>query len=1460
MWTNILIILSTVVIPVVVSEDVPKQTTLRTNYLRNFYNNREDHERHADYFMQMRQIETETTGSLHSQRSTHKIRHRAERKISKVKRCRRYAQLYYQNYIGTNCYYAVCRQSYCGYCPTSSCRRRCPYNCVTKGNDQNAVTSNPMDYSTTQLSKECNCDKQGSQMQACDEKTGKCRCKPHYTGPKCDRCEDGYWKNNSVCVPCNCDVNGSRSTTCDPDTGLCPCKRGVEGQKCNSCQNKYYGSVTVGCKACDPCEKEGHICHPENGKCVCPQLTTGAKCERCGADAWGYEPGIGCKSCRCSTTGSASTQCDLVTGRCTCKIGFEGEKCDKCSFGYYNYPDCTKCNCNVAGTRPEDCSNGSCKCDHRKCRCKNNVEGPNCDRCKKNTYDLDPSNPQGCTNCFCSNRSTTCRASTFIWDQIRTASVENVKLQKCVNKMPCWSLPNKFTGDLIPSYGGYFRILSNSSQNRVYIIGNGITAEANTDQRGDIRITNVGWKLTSDSYPSKLPKECSTYLTRPCFMLILQNVSKILIEPVTSKQIKFSEVLLDKMSNTVGTSQASSVENCSCPKEYTSFSCQDPSTGYFRYYPKEFEPEYNYIDKTIGVAKPCQCNNRSNICDKQTGHCRDCVGFTTGSHCELCKEGYYRNSSGGCSPCLCPSEEQNFAKNCTIIGGTRKQFKCTCKTGYSGSKCNECSKGYWGNLLQKGGTCKPCKCNSHGSESLQCDKRTGHCKCKSGFTGVKCSKCSSPRQIIQNGVCVPCDECTQILFNTLDGLSKGLNETLGIFENGLGPPWTLLNSTLNRYGLLMLRFKNLEIAKNLLQNINIPKIENKLEQIKEKVLEQNRMLTLQKDFADRVQEESIMLSENIQDLDNRSNIIINNVNKFGQSHIDIREALQEAEELLKDIYSISKEIPSSDRYEDIYNKCDQLFKGINDTYNVDLNSKKIMAKLDELKSKLADLDIILRRISRINEFVKNKNKQNANGIVDLNITINEINNKNLIINDDVGDLLKKINVTDDLLREMKKIYKHLSQLDVEKATNDIDKDDVAQVYDTLSVVREHVKKLQNKIKNYKNLFNFTSEEWTKIDASGAYDNIAKGIQLARREADHARNITVDILNKIYPSDDDSLSDKANLAKAFSDRIQKRVINLENLTDDLRKNTENLEDLKHDIQINGKNNNELNAFLRDLRQNISNQTKDIHNLEKMKSNVRNISSLISSIEQGIKDTNVTMQYEVTKTYQKYLDLVSSDEIVNFLKNINATKKQFEEITIFSNLTAIDRIKDANANKFNNTKRNLEIIQKEISQLIDNINYANEQVEAVEYGVDIGKCERYYKLQNDILRSLEINFSCNGTCNLFELNNSDNEKIKISYENNMINVLWKKHTRKINSSNSVILKRVGSMIEMKTENETLSFYDDEPFHIEDKHYLKIGKLTNKQNVSGQCLRRIVLNGQTIGLWKFDRSKGNCSACYR
>jgi hypothetical protein len=104
--------------------------------------------------------------------------------------------------------------------------------------------------------------------------------------------------------------------------------------------------------------------------------------------------------------------------------------------------------------------------------------------------------------------------------------------------MPCWSLPNKFTGDLIPSYGGYFRILSNSSQNRVYIIGNGITAEANTDQRGDIRITNVDWKLTSDSNPSKLPKECSTYLTRPCFMLILQNVSKILIEPVTSKQIK----------------------------------------------------------------------------------------------------------------------------------------------------------------------------------------------------------------------------------------------------------------------------------------------------------------------------------------------------------------------------------------------------------------------------------------------------------------------------------------------------------------------------------------------------------------------------------------------------------------------------------------------------------------------------------------------------------------------------------------------------------------------------------------------------------------------------------------------------------------------------------------------------------------------------------------------------------
>lgn len=67
---------------------------------------------------------------------------------------------------------------------------------------------------------------------------------------------------------------------------------------------------------------------------------------------------------------------------------------------------------------------------------------------------------------------------------------------------------------------------------------------------------------------------------------------------------------------------ASSVELCSCPFQYNSTSCQDASFGF--YIPTRRHPSNatgTIIIQLITKAEPCQCNGRSQSCDKNTGFC-----------------------------------------------------------------------------------------------------------------------------------------------------------------------------------------------------------------------------------------------------------------------------------------------------------------------------------------------------------------------------------------------------------------------------------------------------------------------------------------------------------------------------------------------------------------------------------------------------------------------------------------------------------------------------------------------------------------------------------------------------------------------------------------------------------------------------------------------------------------------
>ncbi|KAG6440444.1 hypothetical protein O3G_MSEX001274 [Manduca sexta] len=99
---------------------------------------------------------------------------------------------------------------------------------------------------------QCGCHRLGAVHEACDE-AGQCSCRPGVGGPKCDRCEPGYWglprigNPHTGCIPCGCSAFGSVREDCEQMTGRCVCKPGIQGQKCTVCSNHEHTLGPNGC-------------------------------------------------------------------------------------------------------------------------------------------------------------------------------------------------------------------------------------------------------------------------------------------------------------------------------------------------------------------------------------------------------------------------------------------------------------------------------------------------------------------------------------------------------------------------------------------------------------------------------------------------------------------------------------------------------------------------------------------------------------------------------------------------------------------------------------------------------------------------------------------------------------------------------------------------------------------------------------------------------------------------------------------------------------------------------------------------------------------------------------------------------------------------------------------------------------------------------------------------------------
>ncbi|XP_071006528.1 laminin subunit alpha-2 isoform X1 [Oncorhynchus clarkii lewisi] len=323
------------------------------------------------------------------------------------------------------------------------------YGDATKGTANDCLPcACPLNIPSNNFSPTCHVDLRGELI--CD------RCQPGHTGPRCDRCSNGYFGQPTVkggsCQPCQCKGNLDLASprSCDPITGSClRCRDGYGGTTCDTCAEGFYGDA-IKAKNCQHCQCHNNgsvseVCHQENGQCPCKQHVVGRQCDECMPNCWWDAEEQVCKPCSCSRTGAMSQRCDLE-GRCICKPGFVGHRCDLGRQGYerretrrpiervrlqqvqrwgssrsggcpraayrttapqtYGIQSagvCAPCNCNSFGSKSFDCDESG------QCRCQPGVTGPKCDRCAPGHFNFQEG---GCAPCQCAHVGNNCDANT----------------------------------------------------------------------------------------------------------------------------------------------------------------------------------------------------------------------------------------------------------------------------------------------------------------------------------------------------------------------------------------------------------------------------------------------------------------------------------------------------------------------------------------------------------------------------------------------------------------------------------------------------------------------------------------------------------------------------------------------------------------------------------------------------------------------------------------------------------------------------------------------------------------------------------------------------------------------------------------------------------------------------------------------------------------------------------------
>uniref|UniRef100_A0AAQ6A8Y0 Laminin, beta 2 (laminin S) n=1 Tax=Amphiprion ocellaris TaxID=80972 RepID=A0AAQ6A8Y0_AMPOC len=606
----------------------------------------------------------------------------------------------------------------------------------------------------------------------------------------------------SECAP----IDGIRGDIEGMVHGRCVCNHNTKGLNCEQCDDFYNdlpwrpaeGRNTNACKKCN-CNSHSSVCHFDmavylatgsvsGGVCDdCQHNTMGRNCEMCKPFYYKdptrdiRDPRV-CIACDCDPDGSQNGgMCDsntdpslgMVGGQCRCKANVEGPRCDKCKTGFFglsaeNPQGCQPCQCDHRGT-----VSGSSQCDpvSGDCFCKRLVTGRSCDQCLPEHWALSH-DLNGCRGCECDVGGALDNHCSMDSGQCRCRSHLVGRQCSQVESGFFFMALDHFLYEAELSKMGQVRLEHQPGRPASWTgLGFSWVPEGGTLE---FIISNVPYSMEYDlliRYESQMPRDWEEV-----------RITVIRPGPIPTSS-PCGNTIPDDDRITVSLPAGSRFVVPPQPV------CLERGVTYtLRFEFRRYQDANSILNGAANAivlvdsvalmprhtsmemfnAGDPSSNTRKQTYERYRCH-EGAKSVARPMMSDTCAKLIISMSAiinDGALPCNC-DPQGSVSSLCDVRGG-----RCRCRPNVIGRRCDHCAPGTYG--FGPSG-CIACGCSLEGSVTRLCDKLTGQCQCRPGAFGQRCDGCQaghwgfpSCRPCQCNGHADQCDQRTGACINCRD--------------------------------------------------------------------------------------------------------------------------------------------------------------------------------------------------------------------------------------------------------------------------------------------------------------------------------------------------------------------------------------------------------------------------------------------------------------------------------------------------------------------------------------------------------------------------------------------------------------------------------------------------------------------------------------------------------------------